>query len=271
MRIEPRTAWGARPPKSVAKIAPTPRLWLHHSVTGTGPVPGVIKSIQDYHMGSRGWQDIAYSFLATVDGRAWTGRGALVAGGHSATAARPRENFESHAVCAIGDFDATRPPAALIEALAQIAAHGHREGWWTCRGYTGGHRDVPGAATACPGRHLYAQIPAINRRVNEILAGKPAPPPSKPSTPGGLTMSDITTILNRLDRLERLGARKAIAVRDPRDKKVWVVCPDGTRRHLPNPGNRAVDLLVFLGVLQPGGDGHVHPISAAHLDLIPTA
>lgn len=201
MRIEPRTAWNARPPKSVTGIGPTPRLWLHHSVTGTGPIPGVIKSIQDYHMGSRGWQDIAYSFLATVDGRAWTGRGALVAGGHSATAARPRENFESHAVCAIGDFDATRPPAALIEGLARLAAHGYRQGWWTCRGYTGGHRDVPGASTACPGRHLYAQIPAINRRVEQLLGGKPAPTPSKPSTPstsGGLTMSEAARLDKRI-------------------------------------------------------------------------
>lgn len=129
-----------------------------------------------------------------------------------------------------------------------------------------------GVAKSCPGPARIEQVKSvIVPRLQALTGAKPAPSPSKPSTPGGLTMSDITTILNRLDRLERLGARKAIAVRDPRDKKVWIVCPDGRRRHLPNPGNRTVDLLVFLGVLQPGGDGHVHPISGEHLDLIPTA
>lgn len=188
MRIEPRTAWSARPPKSVAKIAPTPRLWLHHSVTGTAPTAQILRQIQNYHMDGRGWQDFAYSFAVDTAGKAWTGRGPLVAGGHTAG-----YNTTSHAVVAIGNFQTTTPTPALIEGLAQIAAHGYRQGWWTCRGYTGGHRMV--AATACPGDRLNAQIPAINRRVEQLLGGaKPAPSPSKPPTSGGLTMSEAAKI-----------------------------------------------------------------------------
>ena len=200
MRIELRSAWNARPPKSVARIGPTGLLFLHHSVTGTTPPAAILRSIQNYHMDSRGWQDIAYSFLASTDGRAWTGRGAYVAGGHT-----QGYNTSSHAVCAIGNFEDHPPPAALIEGLAQLAAHGYRQGWWTCRGYTGGHRDV--AQTSCPGRHLYAQIPAINRRTNEILTGKPKK--------GGLTVSEAAKIRKEINKknkaqnkiIKELGAR----------------------------------------------------------------
>jgi len=211
MRIEPRTAWGARAPKSVDRIGKTPRLWLHHSVTGTGPLPGVIKSIQAFHMDQRGWFDIGYSFLVSVDGRIWMGRGPFVAGGHSATDLRPLENFESHAVCAIGNFDVQRPPVALLDGLARIAAYGYDQGWWATRGYTGGHRDVPGASTACPGKYLYAQLPEISRRSNIIV-----------NTPGsgGLTVSEAQKIRKEMkaadDGQNRLIAELGKMIRDLR-------------------------------------------------------
>lgn len=197
--IKPRSAWGARQPKGVHRIARTPRLWLHHTVTAEAPSAKVIKQIQNYHMDSKGWKDIAYSFLVDVGGQSWEGRGALVAGGHTAG-----DNTSSHAICAVGNFDANMPPAAMIEGIAQLVAHGYRSGWWTTKTITGGHREAPGASTACPGRHLFAMIPAINKRALEII-GSPTtpvaptpgpPPPSKPTTPkpGAITVDEATKI-----------------------------------------------------------------------------
>lgn len=164
MNIEPRVAWGAKPPKRAPhKIAPTPRLWLHHTA---GPAGQTLAAIQAYHQWSKGWNDIAYSFLATADGRAWEGRGALIAGGHTAG-----DNTTSHAICAVGDYSHGAPSPAMVETIAQLVAHGHRQGWWTTRRITGGHREAPGAATACPGDRLQALIPTINARAADILDG----------------------------------------------------------------------------------------------------
>jgi len=105
-------------------------------------------------MDTRGWSDIAYSFLVDDDGTVYEGRGAGVAGSHTAG-----DNSSSHAICAMGNFDMRRPPRALVESIARLAANGRAQGWWG--EITGGHRDAKDAQTACPGRHLYAAIPDI--------------------------------------------------------------------------------------------------------------
>ncbi len=189
--ITSRGAWGARRPVKVVPIPRTPRLWLHHTVTSQRADATQLRSIQAYHMDGRGWNDIAYSFLVGHDGSLWEGRGALVAGGHT-----EGDNSTSHAICAIGDWDAEVPPADLLESIAQLTAHGFQHGWWPDE-VTGGHREAPGAQTACPGRHLQAAIPAINRRVAVILAGNtPTPAPT-----GDLTMAQADDINTRIDRL----------------------------------------------------------------------
>lgn len=176
MKVHSRAQWNARKPRSVHNIpCPTPRLWLHHTAGPASTGPAVIAATQKFHMDpkphGRGWNDIAYSFLVEVDGTAWEGRGAGVAGGHTAG-----DNTRSHAICAVGNFDTRPVPPEMVEGIAQLVAHGHIFGWWPNR-ITGGHRQAPGASTACPGKHLYARIPDINRRAAEILAGiKPTPP-----------------------------------------------------------------------------------------------
>lgn len=155
IEIVSRSQWGARPPKSRTTIAtPTPKLFLHHSAGAHRGAAGV-RQIQSFHMDTRNYADIAYSFL--IDGETLTiyeGRGAGVQGGHTRG-----HNSTSHAVCVMGNYETTAPTNALIDRIRQLVAHGHTQGWWPAQ-LTGGHRDV--GSTACPGQHLYDAIPQIN-------------------------------------------------------------------------------------------------------------
>lgn len=154
MDIVSRAQWDARKPKRRHTIeTPTPKLYIHHlAVEWHGPAG--VRSAQAFHMDTRGWSDIAYSFLVDDDGPVYEGRGVGVAGGHT-----EGQNTVSHAICAMGNFDDREPPDAMVWAIASLARHGREQGWWG--DITGGHRNAPGASTACPGNHLQALIPTI--------------------------------------------------------------------------------------------------------------
>lgn len=160
MKIVTRAEWGAKPARSRHVIdTPTPRLWLHHTAGAESGAAGM-RNIQTFHMaptsqGGRGWSDIAYSLV--VDPRTLTvyeGRGIGIAGGHT-----KGDNTESHAICVMGNFDKLHPSGSLLRLLADLVRHGREQQWWG--ELTGGHRQAPGASTACPGRFLQAAIPEI--------------------------------------------------------------------------------------------------------------
>jgi hypothetical protein len=156
--IVDRAGWGARPPRGVVRIAtPTPRLWVHHTASEQHGVAGV-RAIQAYHMDSRGWRDIAYSWLVDDDGTIYEGRGTGVAGGHT-----QGDNSRSHAICLMGDFEKRLPTRSAVDSLVWLARHGAQLGWWYPT--LGGHRDASGAQTACPGRHLYLLLGDIRHAV----------------------------------------------------------------------------------------------------------
>ncbi len=166
--IVPRSAWGARTPRSrVAISTPTRELWLHHSAGSERGAAGV-RQIQNFHMDGRRWSDIAYSFLVDRETLAvYEGRGAGIRGGHTFN-----HNSVSHGICVMGNFESMRPSTALLDRLGELVAHGARAGWWPER-FTGGHRDV--RSTSCPGRNLYSQIRTVNNTAATILAGGPPP------------------------------------------------------------------------------------------------
>lgn len=152
MQIIPRAGWNAAPPKTAPlHIAlPTPHLWLHHSEVEAFGLAAV-KSIQLFHMNTRGWNDIAYSFLIDRDGTVYEGRGVGIQGAH--TLAPPpdtaAENRESHGICLLGDLMAHTPPKPQTDSLLHLIKWGSDQGWWHI--LTGGHEDAPGNATSCPG------------------------------------------------------------------------------------------------------------------------
>lgn len=177
-RIQSRAETGLRRPEHVNRIpTPSPRLWGHHTAVPWYGHSGLRKT-QDFHMDTRDWSDIAYSFLIDWenDHAVYEGRGAGVAGGHT-----QGDNSRSHAICAMGDF--TKLPATdeLVDQFGWLVAHGVLSGWWT--GLTGGHNDAvklgfsTGKGTACPGNHLYQRIPDIREAAKaHVLGTAPLPP-----------------------------------------------------------------------------------------------
>ena len=149
--------------------------FVHHTVTANdytrAQVPALLRGIYAFHTQSRGWSDVGYNFLVDRFGRIWEGRyggvGRPVVGAHTRG-----YNNDSFAMSAIGNFDVARPSSAMVTAYGRLFAwklsvHGVRASstqQWITKRYLpaiDGHRDV--GQTACPGRYLYAKIPAIRR------------------------------------------------------------------------------------------------------------
>jgi hypothetical protein len=117
---------------------------------------------------SRGWNDIGYNFLIDRFGTIWEGRyGGMdrpVVGAQTLN-----HNAYSFGASAIGNFDVVAAPSAVAAAFTRLIAwkaQVHRfnpAGSATMGGHTlaavSGHRDA--FATICPGRYLYAKLPAI--------------------------------------------------------------------------------------------------------------
>lgn len=89
MEIISRADWGAAPPKAdPTKMLVLPRInWYIHWV-GEGYPAGmsddqIMRSIQRYHQGTKGWNDIAYSFAVGRNARAYEGRGFGIQGAHT--------------------------------------------------------------------------------------------------------------------------------------------------------------------------------------------
>lgn len=163
MNIATRDEWDARPPRQRYQLTmPSPELWLHHTADDVHHGPAGVRWYQDFHMDTKGWFDIAYSFLVDdQDQTVYEGRGAGIVGGHTED-----HNSRSHAICVIGNFQTRAPQPATIGTIANLIRFGHESGWWPAQ-LSGGHRDAylndgnpPG--TLCPGQYLYDLIPTIN-------------------------------------------------------------------------------------------------------------
>jgi hypothetical protein len=185
--IAPRSAWGARPPKEDYSYAPTvEHAVVHHSVTqnvySPADVPGILRSIQAFHMDARGWNDIAYNFAVDKFGGVWEARGGgitrAVIGGHALGA-----NTGTTGVVALGDFSTALPPQAMVDSIGDIVGwklgvHGtnpsqssdyrigatdrYAEGTHLMLPAVIGHLDV--GATGCPGDFLYPRLAEIRGR-----------------------------------------------------------------------------------------------------------
>jgi hypothetical protein len=159
MDLVRRSAWGAAPPRGKPIVIATPvrDLFLHHSA---GPDHGVdmVRAIQRFHQESRGWADIAYTWLYSPSTRTFfEGRGPGIAGAHTRN-----HNRTSHGVCVLGNYQSSTPPRHVIADLADWARwHGDT---WGPNQYQP-HNAV--GATACPGKHLLNILPDINAAAAE--------------------------------------------------------------------------------------------------------
>lgn len=164
---------------------------VHHTASSSdyerADVPAMIRGMYRYHTYNLGWSDLAYNFLVDRFGRVWEGRAGgvrrRVRGAHTLGF-----NATSTGVAVIGNFEISQAGATITNAVASVAA-------WKLSRWGGdplgtvrvtsegsdrfapgrtvslpvidGHRDTN--ETACPGSHLYAQLPAIRRRARVLM------------------------------------------------------------------------------------------------------
>jgi N-acetylmuramoyl-L-alanine amidase len=174
-----RDAWGAAPPrgKPVPIATPVRDLFLHHSASPDGG-PETVRSIQRFHQTTRGWADIAYTWLYSPRDRVfYEGRGPGVAGAHTHS-----HNRTSHGLCILGNYDVTAFPKHAIDDLADWARW-HGIAWGPNRYRP--HKDV--SATACPGKHVLNVIRDINLYA-EADMGNSSPTPVTPQFPPTLRL-----------------------------------------------------------------------------------
>lgn len=141
-----RDEWGARAPLTTVPVTWQQRTGFvtHYSF---GNKDQSVRSIQDFHMDSRGWSDIGYNFLVRHDGTIYIGRGWNVIGAHV-----ENHNTDNIGACFIGfDTDVTDAAKQSLRALYDEAVQ-----------LKGGplaklvHRDL--APTSCPGDQLAAWV-----------------------------------------------------------------------------------------------------------------
>ncbi|WP_110182715.1 FG-GAP-like repeat-containing protein [Nocardioides solisilvae] len=191
--IYSRAQWGADErmrDKSSLRYGTISAGFVHHTVNANDytaeQVPGIIRSIYAYHTRSRGWSDIGYNFLVDRFGRIWEGRfggvDKAVVGAHTLG-----YNDYAFAMSAIGNFETVQPPSEMIAAYGQLFAwklglHGvdptatAQQVGRKVFPAINGHRDA--GSTACPGRYLYAQLPAIRQ-----AAASATPATQEPTVP----------------------------------------------------------------------------------------
>jgi hypothetical protein len=181
LTIVGRQEWGARHEAGDGP-APLParEVWLHHSVT-VAPDMWPPFGDEDAAMRQLEWigeqrfgRGVSYTFAVMPTGRVYEGHGVGTLGAHTA-----KRNGVARAIVLVGNYDDAEPTAEQLEAAAQLLAHGWRAGWWTTPKLNGGHRQAPGASTACPGRHGLAAVDQINARAAQLTAaaGTPSPAP----------------------------------------------------------------------------------------------
>ncbi|HSR25522.1 MAG TPA: peptidoglycan recognition protein, partial [Candidatus Eisenbacteria bacterium] len=167
--------------------------FVHHTDGANGysssDVPKIIRGIYAYHVLSNGWSDIGYNFLVDRFGRIWEGRyGGMdrpVIGAHTAGF-----NTDTFGVAAIGNYDTTAAPSAMLSGIARVMAwklslhYRNPNGTMTLTSgggdtnrYPAGtvvtkptisaHRDM--GYTACPGQYLYAQLATIRSQAASYL------------------------------------------------------------------------------------------------------
>lgn len=180
--IYTRAQWGAdeslvRQPPVYAQAFVA---FVHHTAGSNtyaaADVPAILRSIQAYHVKVQGWNDIGYTALVDRFGRLWEGRGGgldrAVSGAHTYL-----RNAWSFAISAIGSYDTTTPPTAMVNSIEayvawRLTVHGAPPtGTVVINGAThsriSGHRDA--YSTSCPGDRLYALLPTIRSAVAQRM------------------------------------------------------------------------------------------------------
>lgn len=191
-RFIQRPEWGARFEDGFgSRPVGNLDLYVHHSVT---IAPNLLPPFTDDYAAvrelerigeNRFGRGISYHFPITPVGLVFEGLSIDRIGAAIANHNTPTAN-----IVLVGNYDRDRPPRPMLEAIDWVMHEGAERGWWRQARIKGGHRDAPGASTACPGRFAYDLIDNLNRgeyhRTGPIEVDNPLTPPSKPTVPSTL-------------------------------------------------------------------------------------
>jgi N-acetylmuramoyl-L-alanine amidase len=134
------------------------KIVIHHSASptrvrrGKDLIPVDAAMIRQWHLGN-GWSDIGYHFVILPDGTCEEGRPLYRQGAHCTAGHR---NFIGIGICLVGNFSEIREvPEAQLNGLLHKIRSLMAEYPLTSADVEL-HREVPGAATECPGYYFPA-------------------------------------------------------------------------------------------------------------------
>jgi hypothetical protein len=152
-----RSHWGAVKARGTtnqeAKDVHT--LVVHHTVGGA-PVTAIgakreMRNIQRMHMEAHGWSDIGYNLVIDRWGRIWEGRGLHRVGAHTLN-----HNTGTIGVSFMGNYEKLELNERQYRAFQDVKAILKRHDIHITS--IKGHKQMPGQATACPGRHIMERL-----------------------------------------------------------------------------------------------------------------
>ena len=158
--IATRGSWGARyDDGDLTLYGLALEVFAHHTVT-TQLLPSA--SVEDERAEmrkieavgeSRFGTGISYNVIVFPSGRAYQGVSWNRRGTHTGG-----RNSTARSICFAGNYETNEPTEAQLVTASEIY-HGGKGRLWQSAAPLRGHRDV--SQTACPGRHVYAKLPAI--------------------------------------------------------------------------------------------------------------
>lgn len=192
--VQPRSAWNARATKCTSKDKKKYRMAIHHTYTSASSSNGYearLRSIQAYHMDTRGWCDVGYHFLVTQDGRVWEGRAIDFVGAHVGN-----NNSGNAGISWVGCFhpgecesisSTVSPPQPMLDAGSHIIRKlSDIYGIAIDSAHVKPHGGHSGASTSCPGKNLQAKIPSLLEAAKSGGSPSPGPSPNPSPSPGTL-------------------------------------------------------------------------------------
>lgn len=161
-----RAGWGAKPALAGQQAHTVQRITLHHTAVRANPARPLAAKMRGLQRFSQSdelladgrrkpvWPDVPYHFYIGAAGQVAEGRDLRFAGDTNT-------NYDpaGHISIALeGNFEVEKPTKAQEQALAELLARLMQDHGLTAAD-VGTHRHF--TATACPGRHLEARLPAI--------------------------------------------------------------------------------------------------------------
>ena len=176
-----RSQWGARSSQgSMNSISSHPIGVAVHwegpqmNITSHSQCDDYMRSIQAYHMDTKGWSDIAYNFVACPHDYLFEGRGTKYGSAANGTS---QANQDYYAVCAlVGKGDPQ--PVGLDNAIKFGADKCRSAG---AGNTVVGHRDL--YSTECPGETLYSKVKSGRYGPSGSGSGGGSTPPPTTTAP----------------------------------------------------------------------------------------